>query len=179
MPKQKIEKPTHDQDLWTINTLLSVAAFGLLLLIQNFLGRAVFEKVKMYKQEYYSHPLSTDSLMSSRFGLDYVLPKYLTEFMKPVAPVLLAPPAGYIKKYLANSSSFSLTNPIYMFYMNSAVQIVSLDSPRRNKANCAVLIDQNGQLYPMKITSSKDLELVVQLFESGQPYKPMHQDVTK
>ncbi|MCF0071559.1 hypothetical protein LZD49_13865 [Dyadobacter sp. CY261] len=173
--KKKSFINTSDKTDYTLHTLLTVAALALFLLVQRFLGAQVFERVKRYKQEYRARSVSLDTLMADRFGLDYMLPKYMVEFMKPQKPVLLTPPAAYIRKYIRQSSSFSLTNPIYMFYMNSEVRIVCVDSPDFREANCAVLIDQKGQCYPTKIKSKADLESIVRLFKSDQPYRPSKQ----
>lgn len=160
---------------YTSDALLTVAAFTLFLFVRSFLGAVVFERVKKYKQEYGTHSSSVDTLMAYRFGLDYMLPKYMAEFMKPAKPVVLTPSAGYVHKFVTNSSAFCLINPIYMFYMNSEVQIVSVDHADYRKANCTVLIGQDGQCYPMKINTTEELESIASLFKSNMPYQPARQ----
>ncbi|MEO6281749.1 MAG: hypothetical protein ABIN80_19170 [Dyadobacter sp.] len=172
---QRDEKTTQTNQLsetYTTKALLTIASFALFLLVQGYFGKVVFERVKGYKQEYRAYPIAYDSLMASRFGLDYILPKYIVGFMKPKKAVLLVPPKDYITKYVKHTSTFSLTNPIYMFYMNTEIRIVHSDSHDYNKANCTILIDQQGQCYPMKITTGQELESVIQLFKSGKAYAP-------
>ena len=169
--KAKFISKSSDKKDYTTTVLLTLAAFALFLLVQRYLGRVVFERVKRYKQEYQAPSVSIDTLMASRFGLDYMLPKYMVGFMKPEKPVLLTPPQAYTRKFIKHTSVFSLTNPIYMFYMNSEVRIVGIDDSDYLKANCAVLIDKDGQCYPTKIKSSEDLEAIKKLFESDQPYQ--------
>jgi len=167
---KKDRNPSH----YAIQGLLTLAALALFLLIQNFLGKPVFEKVRNYKEEFNSRVkvINIDLLMGERFGLDYLLPKYLTEIMKPQQVVLLTPPAAYTKKYIKNSSTFSLTNPIYMFYMNDAIRTVSLESKDYAKANCTILIDAEGNCYPLKITNEEDLAFAKNLFLEDIPYTP-------
>ncbi|KAA6441757.1 hypothetical protein FEM33_00340 [Dyadobacter flavalbus] len=159
---------------YAVQGLLTLAALALFLLIQNFLGKAVFEKVKFYKEEFNARrkAIDTDLLMGERFGLDYLLPRYLTEIMKPQPVILLTPPPAYTKKYIRNSSSFSLTNPVYMFYMNDKIRTVSLESKDHTKANCTILIDAEGNCYPLKITNSEELAFAKNLFLEDIPYTP-------
>jgi hypothetical protein len=167
---KSISKSSNKTD-YTSTVLLTLAAFALFLLVQRFLGRVVFERVKRYKQEYQARSVSIDTLMASRFGLDYMLPKYMVGLIKPEKPVLLTPPQAYTRKFIKHTSAFCLTNPIYMFYMNSEVKTVGIDDPDYLKANCAVLIDKDGQCYPIKIKTGEDLKSIKKLFESEQPYQ--------
>lgn len=167
-------KQEKDSSHYAVQGLLTLAALALFLLIQNFLGKAVFEKVKFYKEEFNARrkSMDVDLLMKERFGLDYMLPRYLEEIMKPQSVVLLTPPAAYTKKYVQNTSTFSLTNPIYMFYMNDAIRTVSLESKEYAKANCTILIDSAGNCYPLKITNREDLDFAKKLFLADVPYTP-------
>lgn len=157
--------------------LLMLVAIALLLFIQNFLGKAVFEKVKSYKQEYSSGlgKLSKDSLMASRFGLDYLIPSYLASTMKPQVPVLLTPPIAYTKKFIKQQSAHSLTNPLYLFYMNNDIKTVTMGSADITRANCTILIDKEGRCYPMLINNKGELDFALQLFNKGEPYQPAAQ----
>jgi len=158
---------------FTTQSLLTLAAIGCFILIRSFLGKPVFDKAIDYKQEFNtrSASINIDLLMGQRFGLDYLLPKHFVELLHPNQAVLLTPPADYVKKFIKNSSAHSLLNPIYAFYMNNAIQTVTL-AGNFKQANCTVLIDGEGNCYPYKIEKSEDLDFVKNLFLSNKPFVP-------
>ncbi len=147
----------------TLVAILAIVLFFSIPFYNNWLNSNLLNPslsfTTLYKQ------LDEEQRKVSRFGYSYMVYKEMAGIFKQAKidnPIVLLPPDAYIKEN--NVKDLNVVEPA-IFYYFTGQKSVWYNSPGVEKANCALVPDNNNKVMLKKISTPDDLNKLLTVYK--------------
>ncbi|GAA4469768.1 hypothetical protein GCM10023093_29780 [Nemorincola caseinilytica] len=147
----------------TLIAVLAIVLFFNIPFYKNWLDTNIFNQSISYFTV--KDQLSVEQRKAARYGSSYVIYNEFVSMypkLKLDSPLLLLPPEKFLKERGVNG--LNVVEPTVYYYLTGK-KAVWYDSPDVEKANCALLPDNNGKVMIQRIPNQEELHKLLDIYK--------------